>query len=205
MRTGLRRHSSDFYTAICVSKELFNISFHYFETLPKGKVRETKFEKNPPDFPKMVAATTTLVLAIELMFKALSLTANGTAADTHDLTRLFKDLPLALKTDIQKIYSSLFNDIPEKAVTKYTFHIAPSHIKPTTEDLNSLDAIPDPKDDVLALLTLERHAFVTWRYLHEKAKPTGVFGILIHFNHLIMLYRAIEQHTVVKSLMQKRT
>ena len=111
----------------------------------------------------LIASATALSLSTELSIKALLLFVGITPPATHNLFKLFNDLPIPIRTAIEKEYDSR-GATPRNRLSslKIALWATPSARAALPE------SEPEPKRDISAVLKRSEDAFCTWRYLYER-------------------------------------
>jgi|GEM_PF-4245252 len=111
-------------------------------------------------FNGIAPAAVNFALAAELYLKALHILNNSRPNDTHELWKLFKDLPEPVRVYVEQEYSRL-HPIKKGELKAMTIVLSRASAK---EEPNEL--FPTPST-VRLLLVGHNHAFTNWRYLHE--------------------------------------
>ena len=144
----------------------------------------------------MVASATNLVLAIEVYLKALLWYHGVSAPKTHELPKLFGDLPPDVRRTVGSVYERLRkSEAAETAATaEFAVHIAnPSEGKP------NFARSAQRGFDIQAVLQRNASAFVIWRYLFTHPTTTAAEPLIYEFLRLGFIATAIREQLPIKA------
>ena len=117
----------------------------------------------------MIASAVNLAFAVELYLKGLRIIHKVPTRITHELDRLYLDLPADLRRTIEEEYGRVV--VAQDQPLSLGLSISP---KGTTL-AQRMDLPPPPTDHTLvAVLQRSRDVFEVWRYLYEQGAPGTV-------------------------------
>jgi HEPN domain-containing protein len=168
--------------ACLVADGFFNAADRFFSKLPRGlnKSAQAAFERRG----ELAAAATSLALAIELYLKALAIGFGKRPVKTHDLTKLFGELPSKLQNSIEAAYANFSVNMPQDVISAIEMFVTTTPYPPTETEETALRRQVGDCKTVRSLLENEKDAFQNWRYVYEPDMPSGVSFIQIEFHRL---------------------
>ena len=129
-------------------------------------------------------AATLLTLGIELHLKAVYIGSQIEPPETHSLVRLFENLPLPERQDIESRYRSKLATVdPSRALT---LNIQIRESKDTPVEWPSDPPFIPPDYSLRAVLLRSPNAFVAWRYFYESVPHDRPF-LTKAFDHVPLL------------------
>lgn len=168
--------------ACLVADGFFNAARRFFGKLPRGlnESVQAAFERRG----ELAAAATSLGLAIELYLKALAIRSGKRPVKTHDLTKLFGELPLELQNSIEVGYAKFSANTSQDTISAIEMFVTTTPCLPTEAEEMALRRHVRDCKTVRSLLESEKDAFKNWRYVYEPDMPSGVSFIQIEFYRL---------------------
>jgi HEPN domain-containing protein len=168
--------------ACLVADGFFNAASSFFSKLPRGvnESAQAAIEQRG----ELAAAATSLALAIELYLKALAIRFGKRPVKTHDLTKLFGELPSELQDSIEATYVKFSANTPQDAISAFEMFVTTAPYPPTEAEVTALRRHFRSCKTVRSLLESEKDAFQNWRYVYEPDMPSGVSFIQIEFRRL---------------------
>jgi hypothetical protein len=177
--------------ALNAAKSFFGLAGIFFEELLDDKADPHELLKDNKG--RLIAASVNLAFAVELYLKASALTTTGRAKKTHDLVKLFRDLPKDVADSIERCYRYRIEHKAEKRDPLVELWISTTEedIPPGEQDKYRLNRLGG--EDVVSLLIAERKAFETWRYVFgEKLTQNRPMCIQFHYFRMAVLVNAIQ-------------
>jgi hypothetical protein len=131
----------------------------------------------------MIASATSLSLAIELYLKCIRIILGKPIPETHHLWVLYKGLPKTLRDQIEARYAS-FPDPPEgnAVILEVAVSLGLTDAQKAESDAKHFPGFDD--HSLPAVLKRTGHAFITWRYFHEVARPGQVTYLQYEFHYM---------------------
>lgn len=173
-------HSAD---AFLKNSKLFIHQLDHLEA-PNEK---TNYAKN--NLADLFVSATNLALSIELFLKCLSMILNKKYIESHNLDKLYYEIPLIFRTDsIEKHYKD------EGGLKKY--HSIDIQAKKNQAPSKGMSK-KKPNLEVRKVLARNQNAFVTWRYLFDM-KEKNMIELKFEYYSLVLiaetLKKSITQH-----------
>lgn len=160
-RSGASGGGKDVRSALHCAEAYYRLAKPFIAKIPGLDTSGTRATATIGD---LVACATNLPLAIEIVLKALLASTGKPQGATHDLQRLYSDLPSELQTECQRRYVALLRALKPTRVA-ITLAIAASNSEPPWNDVHE-----DPT--LLAnLLERSKDVFLAWRYIYEVPDP----------------------------------
>jgi HEPN domain-containing protein len=132
--------------------------------LKRAEAGEISMNDVPLDIGFVIAAATEMCLAVELYLKAIWIRLGLDVPDTHNLWKLFKDLPSSEFAEvIYQVYEKQNAELPPGGPA-----LARLYLSVGTEEDHELER-PE-LHSVKDVLKYCEDGFVTWRYLFEKGE-----------------------------------
>jgi HEPN domain len=176
--------------AINAAKSFHGLAGIFFEQLIKSDAPETLLTEHKGS---LVAASTNLAFAVELYLKATAIATAGRAKKTHDLVKLFRDLPKDVSDSIERCYRYRFANRADRRdlLVEFWIAIAEEEIPVSERDRYRVNKLGG--EDVTSLLMTERKAFETWRYVFGVRLDEGrPMCIQFHYFRMLFLINAIQ-------------
>lgn len=190
-RPPLKHAPADAVTVLRVANAFRECSRPFCEkvgSIPPNQVRQVEDK----DFGGMIASATNLAFAIELYMKALRILNQLGPMRTHDLAKLYMNLPEELRQAIKATYDAAQKKLdpsqPARALT-----VTISHRDAPQEDRVR---IPTSMFDasLRAVLERSRALFDEWRYLYDQGEPGKVKQVYYEYQWLEAAADALRQH-----------
>lgn len=129
-----------------------------------AKIQEDRSDKDgTPAIGALVTSAANLAFALELYLKALRKRLGLPSIATHDLWKLYRELPADTKSRIEAHYDHVRSTIPHQ-LRAITIAKGPLQ-RPDWEKLDRKSEALEP------VLKRSRDAFSSWRYIFELAIP----------------------------------
>lgn len=161
------------------------------------EVGEGTYAQVPEELGELVSSATTLALAIELYLKALHIQFASEYARTHDLRRLYDDLPADVRVEIESSYDASFLSIrpgDRGAITIAKGPMAPPAWSDYAKESKKLRDV----------LTRSRDVFVSWRYIFAPAPAVLSGGYEFHhYEYRLLLFACDAVRAAILSRQQK--
>ena len=137
-------------------------------------------------------AATLLALGIELHLKAVYIGSQIEPPETHSLIRLFENLPLPQRQDIESRYLSKLATVDPLRALTLNIRIRESK-DPPVEWPSDPPFVP-PDYSARAVLSRSANAFIAWRYFYEAVPHDRPFLTKV-FDHvpLLMLSESLDE------------
>ena len=134
-------------------------------------------------FGKLAVAATNISLAAELYLKTLRILSGRSVPEDHHLWTLYKNLPLELKSRIQKDFDNGFTrDINN--MKSYMLSLSRGPID--QDELKRQQELMKP-NNFKKMLVSASDTFITWRYLYESGDDTEANYYHFQYNGLLLL------------------
>jgi len=142
---------------------------------------------------EMIATATNLAFAVELYMKALRIIYEQGPKRTHDLGKLYADLPLRLWRSIETAYEAA----PKPDVTRYATSLG---ISITHKDASPEERATIPRgeadESICAVLERSSNVFENFRYLYDQGEPGRVTRLPFEYYYLGVAADALRAHVV---------
>lgn len=161
------------------------------------KVGEGTYTQVPEGLGEVVSSATTLGLALELYLKALQTQCASQYARTHDLRKLYDELPEDVRVEIESSYEVSLRSIrpgDRRAIT-----IAPGPTaRPAWRDYTK------ESKKLRDVLTRSRDVFTSWRYIFAPTQEMASGGYEFHnYEYRLLLFACDAVRTAILSRPQK--
>lgn len=138
----------------------------------------------------LVTGAVNLSFSLELYLKALALLTGRHPKPTHELDKLFDQLPGELQAAIEEAYLQHLQANPKD---KSELGIQDFHVSPDPTELKDGDFIREKADPTLSSLLQEHSkAFQLWRYIHEMPEDLR-FSYFFDFRAMNALLDSVKQ------------
>ena len=182
----------DAWTAYQAGKAFYANAGDFFDQIPQDLNESAQFVARR--LGRVIASVTNLTLGIELYLKCLAILTGSRVQKTHDLVSLFGALPSDLKTSLESRYNLKTKHLPKIPAALELF-ITLSASPPNEDELHAARSNRrSGKDDLRTLLSNEKDAFQTWRYLHEGRTSGEVMFYCVEYYYLGVLASVLEEH-----------
>ena len=188
-----KAHGGDGNLAISTAHSFFALAGTFFETIPDDLNARAKFLIEHRGM--LIAATTNLVFAVELLLKGVALKTLGRAYEGHRLIERFDELPLDVRESIESCYRYRIDQDAGQKFPAVELGVSPVEVDSSV--MARAHRLNRPAgEDVRSLLESEKDAFQLWRYFYEQADPRRPVCATIHWYRLGVLVNAIQDQFV---------
>ena len=164
----------------------------FCEKVAKLRISEA-VEEGRRDLGGMIASATNLAFAVELYMKALRIVNKQGPKWTHNLGKLYSDLPEKLRRSIEVTYEAA----PKPDVSLYatSLGISITHKDASAEERATIPRGPSD-ESILAVLERSSAVFENWRYLYDQGEPGRVKRLPFEYHYLGIAADALREHVV---------
>jgi HEPN domain-containing protein len=180
-----------------VADGFFNVAARFFGALPAGLNESARAAVEQKG--ELAAAATALALSIELYLKALAIRCGQRPLRTHDLGKLFSELPNELRSSIETAYTDVCNRKPRDAPATLELFVTTTPFPPTEAEVAALQQRTPDNASVRCLLNNEKDAFRNWRYVYESDMPSGVSFVRIEYDRFGIAAKILKEHLTAAS------
>lgn len=182
--------------AFQAAEEFLKNASLYFAKIPP-ELNAAAFFTNST-FGAFIAANTNLALSAELFLKCAARLAELSVIYTHDLLKLYDTLPVKVKAEIERAYNSRVSAIPPTGRPVAIEIALTANNKPASEDaIAKLDALKIKVNDLRSLLSVEKDAFVNWRYFFQESPDGEVSLFRSEYVKLQLFVEVLREHIAV--------
>lgn len=179
----------DFQTALAAGDAFHSLAFQH--------INEIRLSGDVKNIGILSASATNLALAVELYLKALHVACGRAPQSLHDLSALFKQLPLAEKRLASAVYECLPGPKSKNEVSTFIVDVFVNNSEPSfPKGTHFVESVPE--NSLIAVLKRSRDAFLTWRYLYEQGDERKTVKIEYEFFALSSVAMAIKALVLAK-------
>lgn len=179
-------------TAINAANAFFGLAGSFFSEVPDELNATATYCIDKKG--QLIAAATNLVFSIELYFKSLTIKTGRPYINTHNLLKLFQNLPEKLQNSIQSGYEERMKQLSLPEGESIALEIWITKEKFEEKQFNKISSLKDPENSIIVLLENEQDAFRTWRYLYEFDKNEKYLKYKLEYKRLCVLANIIQSH-----------
>jgi len=197
---GRKKNNDKLYNpniALLVADTFMNHAISFFDKT--GTVMGKIQFNSPQDIGLLVASATQLSLALELYLKALRMILKMPIPTTHDLWRLYNNLPITIKSTFEDKYN-LVNSTKGGELAEFSIImlVSDNPNEPTPKFSKDIKKI-----DLNSILKRSKDAFQTWRYIHEGGKSGEYVSYNYEFYRLRLICDIVRGYTISCKVSQR--